>query len=43
MKPRNYVVLALLKSNKKQGAHGKSKKAVRRQEKVNFQKNLDKY
>jgi len=40
MKPRNYVVLALLKSNRKQGAHGKSNKAIRRGEKVKFQTNM---
>ena len=30
MKPRNHVVLALLKSKRKSGAHGKTKKAIRR-------------
>lgn len=39
-KPRNYVVLALLKSKRKQGAHGKTKKAQRRQEKVDLLKGL---
>jgi len=34
MKPRNHVVLALLKSKRKQGAHSKSFKAMRRIEKV---------
>lgn len=33
-KPRNHVVLALIKSARKSGAHEKTKKAVRRQEKV---------
>ena len=34
MKPRNHVVLALLKCKRKQGAHGKSFKAMRRLEKI---------
>jgi hypothetical protein len=34
MKPRNHVVLALLKSKRKSGAHGKSNKAMRRNDKV---------
>lgn len=34
MKPRNHVVLALLKCKRKSGAHGKSFKAMRRMEKV---------
>lgn len=38
MKPRNHVVLALLKSQRKSGVHGKSKKAQRRNEKVQLQK-----
>ena len=38
MKPRNHVVLALLKSKRKSGAHGKTKKAVRRSEKMQLQK-----
>ena len=37
MKPRNHVVLALLKSKRKSGAHGKTKKAERRAEKVQLQ------
>ena len=40
MKPRNYVVLALLRSKKKSGAHGKTKKAERRAEKVQLQKEM---
>jgi hypothetical protein len=38
MKPRNHVVLALLKASKKQGAHGKSKKAIRQQDRINLVK-----
>ena len=38
MKPRNHVVLALLKCKRKQGAHGKSFKAMRRSEKVKTQR-----
>ncbi len=34
MKPRNHVALALLKCKKKQGAHGKSKKAIRQQDRI---------
>lgn len=41
MKPRNHVVLALLKCKRKQGAHGKSFKAMRRNEKVKLLKALD--
>jgi hypothetical protein len=42
MKPRNHVVLALLKSKRKSGAHEKSKKAIRRQENVKLaQKRFD--
>ena len=40
VKPRNHVVLALLKSKRKSGAHGKTKKAVRRGEKVQLQKEM---
>ena len=40
MKPRNHVVLATLKSKKPAGAHGKTKKAVRRAEKVQLQKEM---
>ena len=40
MKPRNHVVLALLKSKRKSGAHGKTKKAERRSEKVQLQKEM---
>ena len=40
MKPRNYVVLAMLRSKKRAGAHGKTKKAVRRAEKVQLQKEM---
>ena len=34
MKPRNHVALALLKCKRKQGAHSKSFKAMRRAEKI---------
>jgi hypothetical protein len=40
MKPRNHVVLALLKSKRKSGEHKKSKKAIRRQEKVDLKKKI---
>ena len=40
MKPRNYVVLALLKNKKPAGAHGKTRKAERRAEKVQLQKEM---
>ena len=40
MKPRNHVVLTLLKSERKSDAHGKTKKAVRRSEKVQLQKEM---
>jgi len=38
MKPRNHVVLALLRSKRKSGAHGKTKKAERRADKIKLQK-----
>jgi hypothetical protein len=38
MKPRNYVVVALLKSKRKAGAHGKTGKAERRAAKVNLRR-----
>jgi hypothetical protein len=41
MKPRNHVVLALLKCKRKPGAHGKSFKAMRRNEKVKLQRGLE--
>lgn len=40
MKPRNHVVLAMIKASKKQGAHIKSKKAIRQKEKQETQKLL---
>ena len=40
MKPRNHVVLALLKSKRKSDTHGKTKKAVRRSEKAQLQKEM---
>lgn len=39
MKPRNHVVLALLK--RKAGVHVKSSKAIRRNDKVKLLKGLD--
>ncbi len=41
MKDRNHVVLALIKSNKRTTIHGKSKKAKRRAEKIQLQKELE--
>lgn len=41
MKPRNHVVLALLKSKRKSGLHEKSAKAERRQSKVQLQKSIN--
>ncbi len=38
MKPRNHVVLALIKSARKQGAHVKSAKANRRKDTVDLKK-----
>jgi hypothetical protein len=38
MKPRNHVVLALLKCKRKSGIHEKTKKAIRRQDKINLKK-----
>lgn len=38
MKPRNYIVIALLKSKRKSGKHIKTEKAIRRKEKVNYEK-----
>lgn len=40
-KPRNHVVLALLKSNRKSGRHEKSNKAERRTDKVKLSKRSD--
>ncbi len=37
-KPRNHVVLALLKSRRKSGSHEKSKKSIRRQETMKLSK-----
>jgi hypothetical protein len=34
MKPRNHIVLAMIRSNKSGGVHSKSNKAVRRSTKV---------
>ena len=38
MKPRNHVVLAMIKSSKGSQVHGKTKKALRREAKVNLYK-----
>lgn len=40
-KPRNHVALALMQFKKKSGAHGKSEKAQRRQEKIELNKRKD--
>jgi hypothetical protein len=42
MKPRNYIQLALLKSNRKAGKHEKPEKSKRRLEKVNIEKLIKK-
>ncbi len=42
MKPRNHVVLALIKSSRKQGAHVKSKKAIRRKDNMDVKMLLQK-
>jgi hypothetical protein len=41
IKPRNYVVLAMIHSNKHSAVHVKSKKAVRQQDKINLKKGKD--
>ena len=41
MKPRNHVVLAMIRSNKQSAVHGKSKKALRREDKINLKKGKD--
>ena len=38
MKPRNHVVVAMIKSNKGSQVHGKSKKALRREAKITLNK-----
>ena len=38
MKPRNHVALALAEAGKHSGAHEKSKKALRRQTKIDLKK-----
>ncbi len=38
MKPRNPVVLALIRASKKSVAHGKTKKAARRKDKMLVQR-----
>lgn len=40
MKPRNHVVLAMIKSNKRSAVHGKTKKALRRSEKTSLLKGI---
>ena len=40
MKPRNYIQLALLKSNRKAGSHTKREKSKRRKDKINIEKLL---
>lgn len=39
-KPRNHIVLAMLKASKKAGAHQKSKKAQRQQDRIELKKNV---
>lgn len=41
MKPRNHVVLALLKCKRKSGAHIKSNKALRRANKMGLRSELN--
>ncbi len=41
MKPRNHVVLAMIRSNKQSSVHEKSKKALRQQDKINLRKGKD--
>lgn len=41
MKPRNHIILALIKMNKKSSVHEKSNKAKRRNEKVKLYSNKD--
>lgn len=41
MKPRNHVVVALLKRRPKAGPHGKSQKATRRAEKMKLSKECE--
>lgn len=41
MKPRNHIVLVLIKMNKKSGVHEKSNKAKRKREKDRFYSNRD--
>ncbi len=42
MKPRNHVVLAMIKASKKSGSHQKKSKSIRRQDKIYLQKDLRK-
>lgn len=41
IKPRNYVVLAMIRANKHSTVHIKSKKAIRQQDKINLKKGKD--
>jgi len=43
MKPRNHVVLAMIRSNKHSVAHGKTTKALRRESKVKLKSRGDDY
>ncbi len=38
VKPRNYVVLAMIRSSKHSVVHMKSKKAIRQQDKIDLKK-----
>jgi len=40
MKERNYLILALIRANKRTSIHGKSNKAKRRKEKIVLNKEL---
>lgn len=42
LKPRNHIVLAMIKSSKSFGVHKRSTKAQRQQEKTILKKNLTK-
>jgi hypothetical protein len=38
MKPRNHIVLAMIRSSKQSVVHMKSKKAIRQQDKIDLKK-----
>lgn len=40
IKPRNHVVFAMIRSNKRSSVHGKSVKAARKAEKMQLAQNL---